>query len=224
MRTRRLMVAAIVVLAIGLFFGLGLDRYLSIEFLESRHSAIDAYVTAHPVRAGAAFFLCFMAVTGLALPATAIMGIAAGATFGLAWGILLSSFASTVGASVLFLASRFVLRDWVQSRFRRQLAAINAGVEKEGAFYLFALRLVPLIPFPVLNLTMGVTPMRMRTFYWMTQLGTLAPLTAFVYAGTQLGRFEITWQLGLAFGALGLFPLAAKKALAAYRARRIYAK
>jgi pyruvate/2-oxoglutarate dehydrogenase complex dihydrolipoamide dehydrogenase (E3) component/uncharacterized membrane protein YdjX (TVP38/TMEM64 family) len=166
----------------------------------------------------------YVAVTGLSLPGAAIMTLAAGAIFGLAWGTVIVSFASTLGATLAFLASRYVLRDWVQGRFGEKLKPVNDGIAREGAFYLFALRLVPAFPFFVINLVMGLTPIATRTFYWVSQLGMLAGTIAYVYAGTQLGQFRFSAGLVAAFVILGIFPIAAKKALDALKARKVYAK
>jgi uncharacterized membrane protein YdjX (TVP38/TMEM64 family) len=140
------------------------------------------------------------------------------------WGTALVSFASSIGATLAFLASRVLLREWVQRKLAGRLSAINAGVEKEGAYYLFALRLAPVFPFFVINLAMGLTPMRARTFYWVSQLGMLPGTMIYVYAGTQLRQFELSWQLALALVLLGLFPLAAKRAVEAFKSRRPYAR
>ena len=177
--------------------------------------------------AAAAFFAAYVAVTGLSLPGAALLTLAAGALFGLLWGTIIVSFASSIGATLAFLAARFVLRDWVQARYGSQLQAINRGVEKEGAFYLFTLRLIPAVPFFVINLAMGLTSLRTGTFYWVSQLGMLAGTIVYVYAGTQLGRIGSLGDVlspGLigAFLALGFFPLLAKRAMDAYRARRVY--
>ena len=220
----RVALLALLAAAIVAFFALDLGRYLSLDFFRVQQSAIDAYIQRSPVRAGAVFFLIYVAVTGLSLPGAAVMTLIAGAAFGLIWGTLIVSFASSIGATLACLASRFLLREWVQGRFGEKLAAINAGVEREGAFYLFALRLVPLFPFFVINLAMGLTPIRARTFYWVSQIGMLPGTIVYVYAGTQLGQFQITWQLVLALALLGIFPLAAKKALDAVKARKVYAR
>src|SRR6185436_11830167 len=153
----------------------------------------------------------------------------AGAIFGLLWGVVIVSFASSIGATLAFLASRFLLRDWVQGKFGDKLKAINEGVEKEGAFYLFALRLVPAFPFFVINLVMGLTPMRTRTFYWVSQLGMLAGTLVYVNAGTQLARITsvkgiLSPGLLLSFVLLGIFPLLAKAVVGWFRARKVYAK
>ena len=213
-----------IVVAFVAFFAFDLGRYLSLDYFRAQQAAIEAYVQHSPLRAGAVFFLIYVAVTGLSLPGAAIMTLVAGAVFGLLWGTLIVSFASSIGATLAFLVSRFLLRDWVQGRFGDKLSKINAGVEKEGAFYLFALRLVPLFPFFVINLAMGLTAIATRTFYWVSQVGMLAGTIVYVYAGTQLGQFQVTWQLGLALALLGLFPLVAKKALEAFKARKVYAR
>src|SRR5687767_9676758 len=189
----KLVVAGLLVVAVGAFFALDLGRYLSLDFFRAQQAAIDAYVAERPLAAAAVFFLVYVAVTGLSLPGAALMTLVAGAIFGLLWGTVIVSFASSIGATLAFLASRFLLRDWVRSRLGDKLAAIDAGVKKEGAFYLFALRLVPLFPFFLVNLAMGLTAIRTRTFYWVSQLGMLAGTIVYVYAGTQLGRFQITW-------------------------------
>ncbi|MGE5095750.1 MAG: TVP38/TMEM64 family protein, partial [Betaproteobacteria bacterium] len=215
MKKGRLVVLVVVVALVVAFFAFDLKRYFSLEYFQSQRSAIEAYLQAHPVGTALAFFGIYVAVTGLSLPGAAIMTLVAGALFGLLWGTVIVSFASTIGATLAFLVSRFLLRDWVQARFGDKLKPINAGVEREGAFYLFALRLVPAFPFFVINLVMGLTPIRTRTFYWVSQVGMLAGTIVYVYAGTQLGQFRLSAGLILAFVLLGLFPLVAKKALEA---------
>jgi pyruvate/2-oxoglutarate dehydrogenase complex dihydrolipoamide dehydrogenase (E3) component/uncharacterized membrane protein YdjX (TVP38/TMEM64 family) len=170
-----------------------------------------------------------VAVTGLSVPGAALLTLAAGAIFGLLWGVLLVSFASSLGATAAFLLSRFLLRDWVQARFGAQLRGINEGVAKEGAFYLFTLRIVPAVPFFVINLAMGPTPIRARTFYWVSQLGMLPATVIYVNAGTQLAAIDspagiLSPTLIGAFLLLGLFPLIAKKLVDAWKKRRIYAR
>lgn len=163
------------------------------------------------------------------MPGAALLTLAAGAVFGLLWGTVLVSFASAIGATLAFLLSRFVLRDWVQERFAGRLGAINRGVARDGAFYLFMLRLTPAVPFFLINLAMGLTPMRAATFYWVSQVGMLAGTLVYVNAGTQLAaiaspRDVLSWQLAGALLLLGLFPLAAKKAADALRTRRVYSR
>jgi pyruvate/2-oxoglutarate dehydrogenase complex dihydrolipoamide dehydrogenase (E3) component/membrane protein DedA with SNARE-associated domain len=157
------------------------------------------------------------------------MTLLGGAVFGLAWGTLIVSFASSIGATIAFLASRFVLRDWVQARYGRQLRAINEGFAREGGFYLFTLRLIPAVPFFAINLGMGLVPIRVWTFYWVSQLGMLAGTLVYVNAGTQLAQIEsprgiLDAELIGAFLLLGLFPLIAAKVIGAVKARRAYSR
>jgi pyruvate/2-oxoglutarate dehydrogenase complex dihydrolipoamide dehydrogenase (E3) component/uncharacterized membrane protein YdjX (TVP38/TMEM64 family) len=223
MNKGKLIVFLLIAAGVAAFFALDLRQYLSIEYFQSQRSAIEACLSAHPLEAAALFFAVYVAVTALSLPGAALMTLVGGALFGLLWGTVIVSFASSLGATLAFLASRFLLRDWVQGRFGDKLRPINEGVEKEGAFYLFALRLVPAFPFFAINLVMGLTPIRAWTFYWVSQLGMLAGTIAYVYAGTQLGEFRVSGGLVAAFVILGIFPLLAKKALEAMRARKVYA-
>ncbi|HJY78192.1 MAG TPA: FAD-dependent oxidoreductase [Burkholderiales bacterium] len=225
----RLAVVLLVAAAAVAFFAAGGHRYLSLENLKAQQAVLQDWRAAHPVGAAAAFFALYVAVTGLSLPGAALLTLAGGALFGLLWGTVLVSFASSIGATLAFLASRFVLREWVQRTYGAQLRAIDRGVEKEGGFYLFTLRLLPAVPFFVINLAMGLTRMRVLTFYWVSQLGMLAGTLVYVYAGTQLagiGSLRDVVSPGLigALLALGVFPLAAKKIVDAYKARRVYAR
>jgi pyruvate/2-oxoglutarate dehydrogenase complex dihydrolipoamide dehydrogenase (E3) component/uncharacterized membrane protein YdjX (TVP38/TMEM64 family) len=225
---RALLVVAVAAL-VAAYFVLDLGRFLSLEYFKSQQEALAAFVRANPLQAAAAYFAVYVAVTGLSLPGAALLTLAGGAVFGLLWGTVIVSFASTIGATLAVLASRFVLRDWVQSRFGDRLKPVNEGIAKEGAFYLFALRLVPAFPFFVINLVMGLTPLRAATFYWVSQAGMLAGTVVYVYAGTQIA--QLTSLRGIlspgligAFALLGLFPILAKRALDAMKARRVYAR
>ena len=223
MSKSKLLVVAIIAAAITAFFVFDLKQYVSLDYFQSQRAAIEAAVAADPVRAGLLFFAVYVAATGLSLPGASVLTLIAGAIFGLLWGTLIVSFASTIGATLAFLTSRFLLRDWVQQRFGDRLRPINEGVAREGAFYLFALRLVPAFPFFAVNLLMGLTPIRTATYYWVSQLGMFAGTIVYVYAGTQLGEFRISAGLIGAFVLLGLFPLIAKKTLDALKARKVYA-
>lgn len=223
MSKSKLLVLAVIAAAITAFFVFDLKQYVSLDYFQAQRAAIEAQVQAYPLRTALLFFGAYVAVTGLSLPGAAIMTLIAGALFGLLWGTVIVSFASTLGATLAFLASRFLLRDWVQQRFGDRLRPINEGIAREGAFYLFALRLVPAFPFFVINLVMGLTPIRTSTYYWVSQLGMFAGTLVYVYAGTQLGAFKISAGLLLAFALLGIFPLLAKKALDALKARKVYA-
>jgi pyruvate/2-oxoglutarate dehydrogenase complex dihydrolipoamide dehydrogenase (E3) component/uncharacterized membrane protein YdjX (TVP38/TMEM64 family) len=208
------------------FFWFDLGRFLTLEHLEQELADLRALVAANPLRAGSTLFLVYIAVTGLSLPGAAILTLAAGAVFGLLWGTVLVSFASTIGATLAFLASRFLFRDWVQSRFQQRLIAINRGIEREGGFYLFTLRLIPIFPFFVINLVMGITPMRTWPFYWVSQLGMLAGTVVYVNAGRELARLGegsgiLNPGLILSFCLLGIFPLLAKRVVETLRRRRV---
>ena len=224
MNKGKLFVAIVIAALIAAFFAFDLKRYVSMEYFEAQRSAIQAYFDAEPVKAGAIYFAIYVVVTGLSLPGAAILTLVGGAIFGLFWGVIIVSFASTIGASLAFLASRYLLRDWVQAKFGDKLKAINAGVERDGPFYLFAMRLVPAFPFFAINLLMGLTPMKVRTYYGVSQAGMLAGTIVYVYAGTQLGQFRISPGLIFAFVLLGVFPLVAKKVLDAFKARKVYAR
>ena len=217
----------IITLLIGAFFLFDLGRFLSLEYLQSQRAGLVDYFQANPLSMALGFFLVYVAVTGLSLPGAAVLTLVAGAIFGVLWGTIIVSFASTLGATLAFLLSRFLLRDWVQKKFGDRLSAINAGIEKDGPFYLFGLRLVPLFPFFVINLLMGLTPIPARTYAWVSQVGMLAGTLVYVNAGTQLGQLESLSGIlspGLlgSFVLLGLFPLIARRILDWLRAQRVY--
>ena len=229
MSLRKLLVLVAVATVVALYVAFDLGRFFSLDALKAQQTALDAYRQAHPWLTAGIYFVIYVAVTALSLPGAAIMTLAGGAVFGLLWGTVLVSFASSFGATLAFLASRFLLRDWVQARFGQRLQAINAGVEKEGGFYLFTLRLVPVFPFFMINLLMGLTPMRAATFYWVSQVGMLAGTLVFVNAGTQLaGISSLSGILspGLigSFALLGIFPLIAKKIVDGIKAKKVYAR
>jgi dihydrolipoamide dehydrogenase len=225
MNARSLLVLVVLVLMTA-FFAFDLGQYLTLDYLKSqRHAFMDFYADNRAATL-AAYFAIYVAVTALSLPGAAVMSLAGGAVFGLATGLLLISFASTIGATLAFVISRFVLRDAVQSRFKDKLRAINAGVEKEGDFYLFTLRLIPLFPFFVINLVMGLTPMKAWRFYLVSQVGMLPGTAVFVNAGSQLGALEslsgiLSPGLLLSFALLGIFPLLAKRLVSFIKSRRV---
>ena len=225
-KSKLLVVAAIAILMIA-FLAFDLGQYLNLGYFKARHTALVTYQLSHPLATALVFFVFYVAVTGLSLPGAAIMTLAAGAMFGLLWGTVIVSFASSLGATLAFLASRFVLRDWVQRRLGRQLRSINDGVEKEGGFYLFTLRLIPAFPFFAINLLMGLTPIRTWTYYWVSQAGMLAGTIVYVNAGTQLAGIDslqgiLSPGLVVSLSLVGVFPLAAKKIVEVVKARRAY--
>jgi pyruvate/2-oxoglutarate dehydrogenase complex dihydrolipoamide dehydrogenase (E3) component/uncharacterized membrane protein YdjX (TVP38/TMEM64 family) len=219
---------AVVAAAIALAFAFDLDRLLTLEALKARRDALQALVDARPVASAAAFFTVYVVAAALSLPGAATaLTLLGGALFGLGWGVVLVSFASSVGATLAFLAARFLLREPVRARFGARLAAIDEGVRRDGAFYLFSLRLIPLFPFFLVNLAMGLTPIATRTYYVASQLGMLAATVVYVNAGTELARIDSVRGLlspGLiaSFVLLGLLPLAARRALDAIARRRVY--
>ena len=225
----RLLVLLLIAAALVAFFASGAHRYFSFENLKAQQASLEASYHAHPVKVAAVFFLLYVTVTSLSVPGAAVLTLVAGAIFGLLVGALLVSFASALGATIAFLASRFVLRDWVRARYATQLQRIDRGVAKEGALYLFTLRLIPAVPYFLINLAMGLTAMRPWTFYWVSQLGMLAATLVYANAGTQLAAIDSPSRIlspGVigALVLLGLFPLVAKKLLDAVKARRVYAR
>jgi pyruvate/2-oxoglutarate dehydrogenase complex dihydrolipoamide dehydrogenase (E3) component/uncharacterized membrane protein YdjX (TVP38/TMEM64 family) len=226
---RKIAVLFVAAILIALYVAFDVGRFFSLDELKRQQAAIEAYRAANPWLAAAIFFAVYVAVTALSLPGAAIMTLAGGAVFGLLWGMVLVSFASSLGATLAFLTARFLARDWVKQRFGARLAAIDRGVEKDGGFYLFTLRLVPAFPFFMINLVMGLTPMRAWTFYWVSQVGMLAGTLVFVNAGTQLaGISSLSGILSPAligsFALLGIFPLIAKKIVDGIKAKKVYAR
>lgn len=224
----RILIVVFIALSVALFFYFDLNQLLTLEGIKSGQSQFQQLFKSNPLLPGIAFFALYIFIAALSLPGAAVMTIAAGALFGLMWGTLIVSFASTIGATLAFLVSRYLLRAAVQNRFAERLSAINAGMEKDGAFYLFTLRLVPAFPFFLINLLMGLTTIRVTTFYWVSQLGMLAGTLVFVNAGTQLAQLDslsgiLSPGLVIAFLLLGIFPLLAKKILAMVKARKVYA-
>lgn len=228
MSFKKILLVLALALLVGLYFALDLGQYLSLEGLKGSQATIAAWRTDHPELAIAIYFAVYVLVTALSLPGAAIMTLAGGAIFGLWLGALIVSFASSIGATLAFLVSRFLLRDWVAQRFGQRMAAIDNGIKREGAFYLFTLRLVPAFPFFLVNLLLGLTAMKARTFYWVSQLGMLAGTVVYVNAGTQLARIDslsgiVSPGLLLSFTLLGIFPLIARKLVEFARANKVYA-
>ncbi|MSQ67622.1 MAG: pyridine nucleotide-disulfide oxidoreductase [Gammaproteobacteria bacterium] len=229
MRWRRGVLVGVVVLSFAAFQWLGLVRYASVEFLQASLAGFSALYAAHPVLTLGGFGLLYISVTALSLPGAAVMSLAAGALFGLGMGVLLVSFAASIGATLAMLSARFVLRDFVQRRYAEKLRTLNAGMARDGPFYLFALRLVPLFPFFAINLAMGLTRLPARTFYWVSQLGMMPGTFVYLNLGTQLGAVTslegaLTPGLVISLTLLGFFPLLARWLLAGLRARRVAAR
>ncbi|WP_218110207.1 TVP38/TMEM64 family protein [Oligoflexus tunisiensis] len=212
----RISVILLILLLVVAYFFLGLDSYLTLDALKAQLSQFQAFYQEHQLLTVLIYFGIYVVMAALSLPGAAVLTLAGGALFGFGLGLLLVSFASTLGATGAFLVARFLLRDTIQNRYRERLVKFNEGIQKEGAFYLFTLRLVPIFPFFVINLVMGLTPLRASTFYWVSQLGMLPGTMVYVLAGTQLARFQslagiVSLEIFVSFALLGIFPLLAKR-------------
>ena len=215
-------------IAVGLFFAFDLGQYLNLHTLKAQRQNIESFRAANPGMATLGYFVIYVLVTALSLPGATLLTLAGGAVFGLWWGLLIISFASTIGATLAFLIARYLLRDWVSQHFGQRLKTVDDGIAREGAFYLFTLRLVPLFPFFLINLLLGLTAMKARTFYWVSQVGMLAGTVVYVNAGTQLSKIDslagiVSPTLLGSFALLGIFPLIARKVVEHIRANKVYA-
>ncbi|MAT52181.1 MAG: pyridine nucleotide-disulfide oxidoreductase [Porticoccaceae bacterium] len=224
---KKLILGIFIVALVAAFFFLDLDHWLTLEGVARLQDQMAQWRTGSPVLLSLGFVAFYVIVTALSLPGAAILTLAAGAFFGLVWGAVLASFASSIGATLAFLVSRYLFHDMVQARFGRRLRVINEGVAREGAFYLFSLRLVPVFPFFIINLLMGLTPIRASTFYWVSQLGMFPATLVYVNAGTQLAQIDslqglLSPSLILSFTLLGIFPLIARKLVTFLKRRRVY--
>jgi uncharacterized membrane protein YdjX (TVP38/TMEM64 family) len=220
----KIILAIVVVALIGAFFAFDLQQYFSLQTLKEQKDGLNELYANNPVGIAAIYFVVYVAFTALALPAAAILTLAAGAIFGFWKGLILVSFASSIGATCAFLLTRFLFHDTVEKKFGHRLATVNKGIEAEGAFYVFGLRLVPLFPFFVINSVLALTKLKTLTFYWASQLGMLAGTAVYVNAGTQLAEIENTADilspaLILSFVLLGTFPIIAKYTLSFLRKR-----
>ncbi|POP51172.1 pyridine nucleotide-disulfide oxidoreductase [Zhongshania marina] len=209
----------VIALVVAGFFALGLNQYLSLEGAKQLQLDLAAWRLEQPLVLAAVLFVSYVLIAALSLPGAAVMTLLLGGVFGLAWGLVLASFASSLGATLAFLMTRFILKDSVQRRFGDRLKTINDGVRREGGFYLFSLRLVPVFPFFLINMLMALTPIKIRQFYWVSQLGMLPGTLVYVNAGSQLSELKnlsgiLSPSLLFSFVLLGIFPLIAKKILA----------
>lgn len=226
---KRLALLALAVVLVWAFFAAGGPKWLTLEGLKSGLDQFAAWKSTSPALLGLGFGAVYVLVAALSLPGAVILTLAAGAIFGLFWGTLIASFASTLGATLAFWSARYLLRDWVQTRFGDRLKPINDGMARDGAFYLFTLRLVPVFPFFLINLLMGLMPIRSLTFYGVSQIGMLAGTLVYVNAGTQLARIDslagiVSPGVTLSLVLLGVFPLVAKMVLGYLQRRRVYAR
>ena len=229
MNRSKLIVIVLLVAAVAAFFAFDLGRFLSLDALRAQQATLATLYAERPLAVIGVYFLVYVAVTALSLPGATILTLAGGAVFGLWIGTLVTSFASSIGATLAFLASRYLFRDAVKKRFGARLEAVDAGLAKDGAYYLFTLRLVPLVPFFVINLLMGLTRMKVLTFYLVSQIGMLAGTLVYVNAGTELARLDslrgiLSPGLVGSLVLLGVFPLVARKVLVLFAARKVYAR
>ncbi len=228
MTRARLLLLLVMGCLIGAFFAFDLGHYLSLAELQARQESLALWVDRHFVTASLLFLVIYVLSTALSLPGASLLTLAGSAVFGVAWGLLLVSFASSLGATLAFLSARFLLRDWVSARFGDKLATFQAGMAKDGAFYLLSLRLIPIFPFFLVNLLMGLTPIRVSTYYWVSQLGMLPGTFVFVLAGSELATLTSTGNilspgLMVALTLLGLMPWLMKKLAQTLALRRLHA-
>lgn len=222
----KIVLAAVIVAAIAAYFVFDLGQFLALAYVQSQLSTIQQYANENFVSAASIYFLAYITVTALSIPGAAVVTLVGGAIFGLLWGTIIVSFASTIGATLAFLTSRLLLKDWVQQKFSSSLKAINAGVEKDGAFYLFSLRMVPVFPFFLVNLLMGLTPIKVGTYFVVSQLGMLLGTAVYVNAGSELGQIEslsglVSLPIVLSFALLGILPWITKAILSFVRRERV---
>jgi len=221
---KKLVILGAAAAVVGIFIAFDLDKYLTLQYIKDSQANLQGLYNRNPAAILTAYILIYVAVTALSLPGAVVMTLAGGAVFGLLAGTVAVSIASTTGATLACFVSRFILRDWVQSKFGDKLQSINEGVDKEGGFYLFSVRLIPVFPFFVINLVMGLTKMPLRTFFWVSQLGMLPGTVVFVNAGKELGKIEsaagiLSPTLIASFVILGLFPITVKKIMEVVRKR-----
>ena len=222
---KKIIVLSALLVVVVLFFAFDLGQYLTLDYIKAQQQALDQYYVENRVMALIVFFVLYVVITGASLPGAAVLTLAGGAIFGLVTGVVLISFASTIGASIAFLVSRYLFRDSVQSRFGSSLKSINDGIDKDGPFYLFALRLVPAFPFFVINLVMGLTRLRLWTFFWVSQLGMFSGTVVYVNAGTQLAQIEsasgiFNTGIVLSFVLLAMLPFIGRKIVAIIASRK----
>ncbi|EKO3814056.1 TVP38/TMEM64 family protein [Vibrio harveyi] len=209
------LILGLILLATIIFLGVNFGQYLTLENAKAQQEALNTFISENFVFAAATYFFAYIAITAFSIPGAAVVTLLGAALFGFWTSLLLVSFASTIGATIAFLSSRYLLREWVQSKFGNKLGAINQGVEKDGAFYLFSLRLIPVFPFFLINLLMGLTPMTIARFYLTSQIGMLPGTAVYLNAGTQLATIDslsgiVSPTVLASFALLGLFPIIAK--------------
>jgi len=224
----KLMLGVVILVLVWLFFQFDLDRYFSLAGLKNDLDQLKSYYQENRGVTIGVYMLVYIIMTALSLPGATVLTLAGGAVFGIFTGVIIVSFASTIGATIAFLFSRYMFRDWVQAKFSNKISAINEGVKKEGGVYLFTLRLVPVFPFFMINLIMGLTPISTGLFYTVSQIGMFPGTIVYINAGTQLAKIDslggiLSPGLLFAFALLGLFPLIAKKIIEWMKSKKVYA-
>ncbi|PIB17511.1 TVP38/TMEM64 family protein [Vibrio rotiferianus] len=220
------LILGLILLATIIFLGLNFGQYLTLENAKAQQEALNAFISQNFVFAAATYFFAYIAITAFSIPGAAVVTLLGAALFGFWTSLLLVSFASTIGATIAFLSSRYLLREWVQGKFGNKLGAINEGVEKDGSFYLFSLRLIPVFPFFLINLLMGLTPMTIARFYLTSQVGMLPGTAVYLNAGTQLATIDslsgiVSPTVLASFALLGLFPIIAKWVMSKIRPTQV---
>ena len=223
---QKILIGVVLLSAVVAFKVFDLGQYLTLAYIKASQEKFALLYAEHPLMVVVGYGVIYILATSLSLPGAAVLTLAGGALLGFWTGVITVSFASSIGATLACIVSRFILRDWVQSKFGDRLKPVNDGIEKEGAFYLFTLRLIPIFPFWLINLLMGLTKMPLRRFYWVSQVGMLPATIVYVNAGKELAKIEslsgiLSPGLIISFAALGIFPLAAKKILSLYRKKRL---
>lgn len=222
---KKISIIAVILCVIIAFKAFGLDEYLTLSYIKESQALFEKIYDEKPIRVIASYAIIYVLMTSLSLPGAAVLTIAGGALFGLLTGTVVVSFASTIGATLACIVSRFMLRDWVQAKFGERIKKVNDGVEQEGPFYLFTVRLIPVFPFWMVNILMGLTKMPLRTFYWVSQVGMLPGTLVYVNAGKELAQIDslsgiLSPGLIISFVLLGIFPIATKKLIALYKTRK----
>ena len=220
----KIVLALILVSMIILFIVFDLDRFVTLSYIKESQARFQELATEHPLPVIASYMIIYILVTSLSLPGAAVLTLLGGALFGFWVGTLAVSFASTIGATLASFVSRFLLRDWVEKKLGDKITTVNHGIEREGAFYLFTLRLIPIFPFWAINLVMGLTKMPLRTFYWVSQLGMLPGTAVYINAGKELAKIDslssiLSPSLIISFALLGILPITGKKAIHLYKNR-----
>ncbi|MBY7895497.1 TVP38/TMEM64 family protein [Vibrio fluvialis] len=209
------LVLGLILLAVIIGLGLTFSQYLTLDNAKAQQALLSGYIAEHLLAAALIYFVSYVLITAFSIPGAAVVTLLGAALFGFWFSLLLVSFASSIGATLAFLSSRYLLRDWVQQRFGDKLNAINQGVERDGAFYLLSLRLIPVFPFFLINLLMGLSPINVARYYWVSQLGMLPGTAVYLNAGTQLAQIDslsgiVSPSVLLSFALLGVFPLLMK--------------